>query len=1399
MYKKSLAFKLFSLFASLNLALQPIVSLIIVNQPLVFAQEEPIEQEVVIEDQAEEKEDQEEDGSQNEEESPLPEEEITPTPTPIPDPTPPPQENNQPIDEGADDQQDPETTPTPTPVPTPTPTPQENEKDAEEEEDSNQKNLDINPSPEFEESAKLNENPPEEEPAEVVKVCLEEGAELTQSVNGDWEINEEEGFAQTLNPVQLGVTYIYPQEEKVTVTFTCLPENESLRSPLKIQKVKISDLNLPEDFNAYGEYAYDITTDMANGTFEYDVTLPKPKNTTAEVSYIEKTAEKIKNQTEPLKENELKLVEEEKTIQEGDKVKVGALNHFTIFVISETVGSTTKDPSADPDNSKYYLRYVGNPAPEGYAHYYQWAEPFYMCDPNNSEVNFSGEINVSSMAVGDVAFVGLIDKGLLEGGSSGFQSGAYAYLYRISSDHMRIGPTDGNNSGEIVQVYRDYSIPSDGIFNLIIQIYNGNIVITVDDDTPISDTYGEVKTLNNSFLYDWGEFEHGAIPGWDNWPQTNMPYSFEINGCRKISTDKITICHATDSHQNPYTVNTPNKSGTLNGHVDHTGPVWYSGIADHSWGDIIPPFIYFECPTEEEAYNSNDNSKACKKKIDGSWKYADKTEHQYPGLNWEEGRAIWENDCEIPSPPSEECGNGILEGEEECDYGDLNGQSNCSSECQWITPTCVPEVNVVTNSSFNIPSVTHPLLWNIFDNNEVPGWTSEWYEGSSSYTGTQRPEPKIEIHAGVNDWGSSYDQHVELDSDWDGPGGSLNGEPASIYLYQKIPTIIGDQYTLSWDYSPRPNHNNNQIKVEINGTEISNSNNISGGSNINWQKETYTFTATTNLTEIHFTEVGTPDSFGMFLNNVEMECLGEETPECVEEGPVWADKVGSVTTGTLYNGNEITDSIRFDPGEALGEADGNFYSLGSGGEIILNFNYYIANVPGNDLSVHEITWNRLLDIEEKAEFWVKNDHTGWIYLGEASSFSDGNGDGTRDGINYFDLSDIGLSWINSVKLVESSVGQAGNDDGFDLDAVDATQRVCEEPVVQCGDGVKNQDSEECDGEDEVVPGENFCTANCKLVPIYNGENKCPPGTVRGKNPIDSTTVSSTNLNGEVLSSLTAGGKYLFETSGTFRPTDPKWHKDPWADAGYTTLEGWPTLATQYGIKGTGSDYGAHALLADLGEGVGIVEWGNFNENHVYTKYYEPTTNQVQFLIGDRYGSWFNTSWDNQAGMNDNEGSLNLDVYECVTPVEVEICKEDDLGNRLSGWEVALASEKVDGPTPINVSDSSGTNSSDLETGKYLIKVGGTYRYGSSQMIADAGYSYRPSNIPSGCDCWLSGFDLPSGNGLMVQINNNTVNWGTLNEPLHSYTHVYDHSGGPINFSIHDDNYNDNLNNDDLLF
>ena len=201
--------------------------------------------------------------------------------------------------------------------------------------------------------------------------------------------------------------------------------------------------------------------------------------------------------------------------------------------INGIVGSTTADSTASYASS--YLRYVGNPAPSGFSHAYQWEDPYYVCDPNSNPVVFTGTINVSSMNLGGVAFLGLIDKGLLESGKAGYQSGAYAYIYKNSSSTLIIGPTDGNiGNGEIVQVFKSYPIPVDGIINLQITIYDGKVDLQVNDDTVLSDDYGFVKTLNNSNVYSWNEFGFKAVPGWDNYETGSVPYSFLLTGCQEI-------------------------------------------------------------------------------------------------------------------------------------------------------------------------------------------------------------------------------------------------------------------------------------------------------------------------------------------------------------------------------------------------------------------------------------------------------------------------------------------------------------------------------------------------------------------------------------------------------------------------------------------------------------------------------------------------------------------------------------------------------------------------------------------------------------------------------------------------------------------------------------------------
>jgi uncharacterized repeat protein (TIGR01451 family) len=197
------------------------------------------------------------------------------------------------------------------------------------------------PAPEASPTPQLSSVPtPTLQPVPVEQECL---SDITKdTIAFDWDIDSTREMAQTREKVTLGTKYIYPYDSGVTVTFTCLPKDETLRSTLKIERVKVSDLKLPDSINPATEYAYDITTGMTDGTFAYDVTLPKPNGQTATVSYIEKSADEVKNQTEPLKTEDLKAVEEEKISQEAETVKANGIDHFSIYIVTSPAGDAPK-------------------------------------------------------------------------------------------------------------------------------------------------------------------------------------------------------------------------------------------------------------------------------------------------------------------------------------------------------------------------------------------------------------------------------------------------------------------------------------------------------------------------------------------------------------------------------------------------------------------------------------------------------------------------------------------------------------------------------------------------------------------------------------------------------------------------------------------------------------------------------------------------------------------------------------------------------------------------------------------------------------------------------------------------------------------------------------------------
>lgn len=207
-----------------------------------------------------------------------------------------------------------------------------------------------------------------------------------------------------------------------------------------------------------------------------------------------------------------------------------------------------------------------------------------------------------------------------------------------------------------------------------------------------------------------------------------------------------------------------------------------------------------------------------------------------------------------------------------------NGEYGCDISIDIdIENICNPAEELVINRSFETPVVSNPEKWNIFPSGTSGlGWTVEWRADiPANWGGYSRPDPALqELHRDVLGPAYAGDQYAELDTDWDGPGGSLSGEPASVKIYQDIPTIPGLTYNITYYFSPRPNTiaANNVLEFSWDG-DVKATTTVAGGGSINWSGYNYNFTASGTTTRLQFTDLGTADSLGTFLDNVSVKCV----------------------------------------------------------------------------------------------------------------------------------------------------------------------------------------------------------------------------------------------------------------------------------------------------------------------------------------------------------------------------------------------------------------------------------------------------------------------------------------------------------------------------------------------
>lgn len=199
----------------------------------------------------------------------------------------------------------------------------------------------------------------------------------------------------------------------------------------------------------------------------------------------------------------------------------------------------------------------------------------------------------------------------------------------------------------------------------------------------------------------------------------------------------------------------------------------------------------------------------------------------------------------------------------------------------WADPYYVEcGVNMISNASFEVPVVTHPKKWDIFpDGHPDIGWQVEWESTQTSFGGQTRPAlAQLEYHRGVNGWNRIEDQqYTELDSDWQGPDGTLSNEPASVRIIRVLDTVPGKTYEVSFWFSARPNTpaSDNVLEV-VWGNSVLDTLSKAGASNTNWEKYTYEVVADAYNTNIEFADKGTPNSLGTFLDDVQVQAVNCE-------------------------------------------------------------------------------------------------------------------------------------------------------------------------------------------------------------------------------------------------------------------------------------------------------------------------------------------------------------------------------------------------------------------------------------------------------------------------------------------------------------------------------------------
>lgn len=158
-----------------------------------------------------------------------------------------------------------------------------------------------------------------------------------------------------------------------------------------------------------------------------------------------------------------------------------------------------------------FLRHVGDPAPDGYGHDYQWGNPI-ITTPAGETVTFTGTLDLTEAVSGDYGFIGLVDTAMLAQGARGTKAGVYISVNMVGTDTVWIGVSDGRNSArEYVQAFHTVDVSVDREVPVTLTVVPGNASECASDaaDVDTADGCMYLEVMGQSIEDSYGTVVNG--------------------------------------------------------------------------------------------------------------------------------------------------------------------------------------------------------------------------------------------------------------------------------------------------------------------------------------------------------------------------------------------------------------------------------------------------------------------------------------------------------------------------------------------------------------------------------------------------------------------------------------------------------------------------------------------------------------------------------------------------------------------------------------------------------------------------------------------------------------------------------------------------------------------------